>query len=157
MLSDSALPKILLILLSNTLNVFRMDMQSFIRKFGAKAVRDLARRAKTSANYLYQFSGDGKTRQPSIPMAMRLIEQSGHVLTFRGLRPDVYELVKPEVMDELKQGDSTCEEPNAKEGNNRTTGAGNIAPITASNGGQIAPKGAERREAHCGAPAVING
>ncbi len=127
----------LLTLLSNTLNFLSMDMQSFIHKFGAEAVRDLAERAKTSANYLYQFSGNNKTRQPSIPMAMRLIEQSKHVLTFRGLRPDVYELVKPEVLAELKQGESNGD--SHEQGQARTTGAGDAPEVAAQNGGQASP------------------
>ncbi|MEZ5537608.1 MAG: hypothetical protein R3F02_18565 [Thiolinea sp.] len=144
----------LLTLLSYALNVLRMDMHFFIHKFGRNAVKALAARAGTSVHYLYQFSGDGRTRQPSIPMAMKLIEQSEHVLTFRGLRPDVYELVKPEVLEELKQGES--KEDSQDDTEIRTTGAGDAPEVAARNGGQIAPQGQNGRGTHSGVAPVAH-
>ncbi len=56
---------------------------------------------------------------------------------------------------EMKQGESNGD--SHEQGQARTTGAGDTAPVAARNGGQITPESTERREAHRGAPEVADG
>ncbi len=56
---------------------------------------------------------------------------------------------------EIKQGESNGD--SHEQGEARTTGAGDTAPVAARNGGQITPESTERGETHCGDPEVADG
>lgn len=72
-----------------------MNINQYIKEFGTEKASRVASQAGSSLAYMRQIAA--KNRKPGIELVRRLISESGHVLTVKGLRPDVYELVENEI------------------------------------------------------------
>lgn len=69
-----------------------MTLSDYFKKFGRDGLRKLATKATTTDRYLIQLIYS-PSRLPSIPLAKRLVEASGNLLTLKGLANPKKQLV----------------------------------------------------------------